>query len=108
MSADCRPPAFADEGSVNLTRYHHPALRQVIDIITGMAGFLFQNKKTFSRATKRMSLYFYPKATSRLIISEKPETNAVIPFSFSVPFVKSPESSENTTKIIAPAAKESI
>ena len=41
LSADCRPPTFVDEGSVNLTRYHHPALRQVIDVIPGMAGVIF-------------------------------------------------------------------
>jgi len=26
LTADCRPPAFADEGSANPSRYHHPAI----------------------------------------------------------------------------------
>ncbi len=46
MSADCRPPAFADEGSVNLTRNHHPAREQVIHIMNGTAG-VFMSKTTF-------------------------------------------------------------
>ena len=46
LTADCRPPASADEGSVNPSRYHHPASEAGYTHHERHGGIIFIKKET--------------------------------------------------------------
>ena len=70
LDADCRPPTYVDEGSVNHSGWYPPAHKQVIIAVYGIAGH-FLTHKDYSSDKKR-GLFLGKNKGQR-------QTNAAVP-----------------------------